>query len=151
MASSSVPTHLSREMSDYAWPLWRPPPLQSLSHSLKPSHRCNTTINYTSIVMKTYLIHKVYCERKIACQPKEQTIATALTKTKQNTTCIMWANQGRKRLILRIYYCLRLLEGWHVQLTLPEMMTAFYSQKTYLSHHTDWGDRLALCTEPNPK
>lgn len=134
MAVSSVPTHLSREMSDYGCRLWcavppavatctaksRPPPLDSLSHSLKPCQRyepvylhCGSTvIYYTSIVMKTYLIHNVYCGRKMARQPKEQTITAALTKT-----CVICANRGRKG---TFYYCLRLLEGWHVQLTLHE-------------------------------
>ncbi len=127
-------------MSDYAWPLWcavppavatciaksQPPPLHSLSHSLKPCqcyepvylHCSSAVIYYTSIVMKTYLIHNVYCGRKMACQPKEQTITGVLT-----TTCVIWANRGRKGSFLRIYSCLRLLEGWHVQLTLHETMT----------------------------
>lgn len=109
MAVSSVPAHLSRETSDYAWPLWRavppavatctaksrPPPLHSPSSSLKPCqrhepvylHRCSPVIYYTSIVMKTYLIHNVYCRGKMACQPKEQTITAALTK---NIITIIW-------------------------------------------------------------
>lgn len=107
MVVSWVPTHLSREMSDYAWPLRhavppavaictaksRLPPLNSLSHSLEPFQRytpvclhcCSTLIYYTSIVMKTYLIHNVYCSRKMACQRKEQTIIVALREKHQRT------------------------------------------------------------------
>lgn len=101
MAVSSVPAHLSREMSDYDWPLRRavppavatctaksrPPPTYSLSNSLKhcqcyePVYFQSTVIYDTFIVMKTYLIYNIYCRGKMACQPNEQTITEVLTKT----------------------------------------------------------------------
>lgn len=84
MTVSSVPAHLSRGMSDYAWslrravlhqllphatlkaglPLFSPPTPAPWNPASAASLSVSTVIYYTSIVMKTCLIHNVYCGRK---------------------------------------------------------------------------------------
>lgn len=154
MTVSSVPAHLSRGMSDYAWslrravlhqllphatlkaglPLFSPPTPAPWNPASAASLSVSTVIYYTSIVMKTCLIHNVYCGRK-----------KWLVNLKNRALLQRWQNKKKasqwEKAHLTIYYCLRLLEGWHVQRTLHETAAAFYSQKTYLSHHTDWGEK----------
>lgn len=106
---------------------WNPASAASLSVS--------TVIYYTSIVMITCLIHNVYCGRKKwLVNLKNRALLQRWQEKKKQKKTSQW-----EKAHLTIYYCLRLLEGWHVQLTLHETAAAFYSQKTYLSHHTDWG------------
>lgn len=159
MVDSSVPIHLSREMSDYTWPLWcavtpavatctvksRPPPLHSLFHSLNLCqryalvyfHYCSTVIYYTYIAMKTYLIHDVYCSWKMStCQLKEQTTIGELTKKS-----VTWGNCERKG---SFFFSADLVKNDHVLLLSVPTKHVYQSALTEVK-------RSGLYTEDRPK